>query len=108
VMDDVIARGAFLVWIGLPIARDPALTAHFRILNHIYITEAKKRAHKVAYIDTYHLFQTTSGKYSDYLPTASGSVVRMRSGDGVHYEDVGGQQIAQRVIRKLEHVFDLS
>jgi hypothetical protein len=107
VMDDVTSRGALLVWIGLPIARDSGLSEHFRVLNRIYRSEAKKRAPKVAYIDTYSLFQDKSGHFSEYLARPNGTVVKMRTGDGVHYEDAGGQQIAWYVLRELNRVFDL-
>ena len=107
VMDDVTARGAFLVWIGLPIARDSGLSERFQVMNRIYHSEARKRAPKVAFVDTYSLFRDKSGHYSEYLPRGDGKVVRMRSGDGVHYEDEGGQQIAWHVLRDLNGVFDL-
>jgi len=107
VMDDVTSTGAFLVWIGLPIARDSGLSARFRVLNSIYRTEAEKRAPKVAFVDTYKLFETKSGKFSEYLAKPNGTVIKMRTGDGVHYEDAGGQQIAYHVLREFNRVFDL-
>ncbi len=107
VMDDVVRSGAFLVWIGLPIARDSGLSARFRVLNRIYRSEAEKRAPKVAFVDTYKLFETKSGKFSEYLPTAGGSVTKLRTGDGVHYEDAGGKLIAWHVLREFNRVFDL-
>jgi hypothetical protein len=61
----------------------------------------------VAFVDTYKLFETKSGKFSEYLPTPSGSVIKMRTGDGVHYEDAGGQLIAWHVLREFNRVFDL-
>jgi hypothetical protein len=107
VMDDVTSRGAFLVWIGLPIARDSGQSERFAVLDRIYRSEAKKRAPNVVFVDTYSLFEDKSGHYSEYLPLANGTVVKMRSGDGVHYEDEGGQQIAWHVLREFNRVFDL-
>jgi hypothetical protein len=106
-MDDVVARKAFLVWIGLPIARDAGESGRFRALNRIYRSEARKRAPAVAFVDTYSLFRDGSGGYSEYLARGDGKVVRMRSGDGVHYEEEGGQLIAWHVLRELNRVFDV-
>jgi uncharacterized protein len=108
VMDDVTSRGAFLVWIGLPIARSDTLSAHFRILNHIYRSEAAKRRGRVAYVDTYALFENGKGKYSDYLPNGKGELVKVRLGDGVHFEAAGGDMIAWQVMKPLREQFDLS
>jgi hypothetical protein len=106
-MDDVTDRGAFLVWIGLPIARDAGQSARFRVLNRIYRSEAKARAPRVAFIDTYSLFANASGGYSEYLPRDDGKIVKMRAGDGVHFEDEGGQVIAWHVLNAFNRVFDL-
>jgi hypothetical protein len=106
-MNDVIARTPLLVWIGLPIARDSGLSGRFRVLNRIYRSEAKERAPRVAFVDTYSLFASSSGGYSEYLPRGDGKVVKMRAGDGVHFEDEGGQVIAWHILREFNRVFDL-
>ena len=106
-MDEVTRHGALLVWIGLPIARDSGTSEHFRLLNRIYRSEAEKFAPKVAFVDTYSLFENGSRHFSEYLTQPDGTVVKMRTGDGVHYEDPGGQLIAWHVMREFNRAFDL-
>jgi hypothetical protein len=107
-MDDVAARGAFLVWIGLPIARDETQSRRYALLNRLYRSEARKRPGAVAFVDTWSLFATEDGGYSDYLPNRYGQLVKVREGDGVHFERAGGDRIARRVMAVLREQFDLT
>jgi len=108
IMDSVTRAHAFLVWIGLPITRDEAQTRRFDTINAIVESEARKRAGRVAYVDTYATFASDTGGFAQYLPNASGDEVLVRSPDGVHFEPAGGDMIARLVLHRLNEAFDLT
>jgi uncharacterized protein len=107
-MDTVSREGAFLVWIGLPITRDPDQSTRFDQINAIVQQEARKRRGRVAYLDTYTRFAGDDGSFAEYLPNASGRLVRVRGRDGVHFERAGGEIIAREVLRRLNEAYDLT
>jgi hypothetical protein len=107
-MDTVAGEGAFLVWVGLPITRDPDQSARFDVINAIVRQEARKRHHRVAYLDTYTRFAGDDGGFAEYLPNAAGRLVRVRGRDGVHFERPGGEIIAREVLRSLNEAYDLT
>jgi hypothetical protein len=108
IMDTVTRNGAFLVWIGLPITNDPEQTARFDTINGVVQTEAAKRRGRVAYLDTYFFFAGDDGGYSEYLTNPSGTLVKMRADDGVHFERAAGDLIARKVLSLLNERYDLT
>ncbi len=107
-MDEITAQGRFLVWVGAPIVRDATESSRFGLLNTIYRSEAEKRPGRVAFVDTYTLLQDSHGRYADFLPDASGTLVRVRALDGIHYAGAGGDLIAHQALARLEQAFDLT
>ncbi len=108
VMDTVVRGGAQLIWIGLPITRSPAQTVRFDTVNAVVRGEALKRAAHVSYLDTYTLFAGPSGGFAEYLEDGAGREVKMRAGDGVHFERPAGDVIARAVLKRLNAVYDLT
>jgi len=107
-MDELASTGAYVVWVGIPIARSPTQDRSFRLLNRIYRGEANKRRGRVVFVETYNLMKGPNGGYSDYLETGQGELVKMRLGDGVHYTAAGGERVARAVVRALKREFDLT
>jgi uncharacterized protein len=107
-MDAITRTGAFVVWIGLPITRDEAQTLRFDTINAVVAAQARKRPHKVAYVDTYTTFASDTGGYTEYLSQPDGSLIKVRAQDGVHFERNGGDMIAREVLRRLNQEFDLT
>jgi hypothetical protein len=107
-MDTVNRAGAFLVWIGLPITRDPEQTRRFDTINAVVQRQASRREGRVAFVDTYTLFAGDDGGFTQYLVAPNGSVQKVRAGDGVHFERAGGDIIARQVLRSLNHAYDLT
>ena len=108
IMDLANRTGAHVVWIGLPQTSDPAQTQRFDVVNAIVAAEARKRAGKVTFIDTYTTFASDTGGYAEYLPDASGDLQKVRADDGVHFERAGGDIIARLVIASLNKTYDLT
>jgi hypothetical protein len=108
IMDTVTRGNAFLVWIGLPITRDASQTARFDTINAIVQAEAAKRPGRVSYLDTYFYFAGKDGGYAQYVEDSSGSQVKMRADDGVHFERAAGDRIAKEIVKRLYQRHDLT
>jgi hypothetical protein len=108
IMDTATRGGAFLVWIGLPITRDPEQTARFDTINAIVQTEASKRPGAVSYLDTYFYFAGSDGGYAEYVRDDSGALLKMRADDGVHFERAAGDRIAREVLKRFYQRHDLT
>jgi hypothetical protein len=108
VMDTISRAGGHTIWIGLPITRSPAQTQRFDIVNAVVQQEAKQREGKATYVDTYTTFAGDDGGYAEYLQNASGRTVKVRAGDGVHFEPAGSDMIARIVLKQLNEMYDLT
>ena len=107
IMDEMLNQGRDVVWIGLPVAKSDMISRQFETINAIVREEAEKRAGRVAYVDTYLLFEDSHGNYAEYLPDSQGELVRMRSPDGIHFERPGGDLVARKVDEALHRLYDL-
>ena len=107
-MDTVTRAGAVVVWIGLPITRSEAQTQRFDTINAIVQKEAKAQPGKAIFIDTYTMFAGDNGGFVEYLENANGDTVKVRAGDGVHFDTAGGDLIAREVLKQLNTLFDLT
>jgi hypothetical protein len=106
---DLINRaGAYVVWVGLPITRDPAQTARFDAINGVVAQEIDKRPGGAVYLDTYSLLAAPSGGYAQYLTTLSGEVEQVRAPDGVHFSPAGAAIVARQVLKDLNEAYDLT
>ena len=108
VMDTINRAGAFVIWIGLPQTRSAEQTQRFDVVNAVAEKQARKRAGRAAYVDTYTMFAGDDGGYTQYLPDGSGQLEKVRADDGVHFERTGGDMIARVVLKELNKEFDLT
>jgi hypothetical protein len=107
-MDTINRAGAFVIWIGLPQTSSADQTRRFDVVNAVAEKQARKRAGRAAYIDTYTMFAGADGGYAQYLPDGSGRLEKVRADDGVHFERAGGDMIARVVLKELNREFDLT
>ena len=107
-MDMINRAGALVVWIGLPQTQSSEQTQRFDVVNAVVQREARKREGRAVFIDTYTMFAGADGGYAEYLPNAAGKLVKMRAGDGVHFEREGGDLIAREVLKALNKTYDLT
>jgi len=107
-MDAAARAEAFVVWIGLPITRDPEQTRRFDAINAVVAAQARRRPGRALYVDTYTTFASDTGGFTEYLEDTSGRLIKVRAADGVHFERAGGDMIAREVLRELNRVFDLT
>jgi Uncharacterized protein conserved in bacteria len=86
--------GARLVWVGLPIVRDNGRRALLQRQNSIF-QEMTSVVPNTAYLDTWNLFVTPNGGYTTYYRETSGHLEVIRQPDGVHFNGLGYQLVAQ-------------
>ena len=109
VMDTINRAGGTVVWIGLPITNNEAQTQRFDTLNALVVKEAKRRGpSRAIFIDTYTMFAGDSGGFTEYMQNGRGDSVKVRAGDGVHFDVAGGDMIAREVLKQLNKEFDLT
>lgn len=106
--DAINRSGAHAIWIGLPQTSDPEQTRRFDVVNAAVAAEARERPDGVTYLDTYTTFAGPDGGYTEYLDKSSGGSIKVRAGDGVHFERAGGDMIAREVLRALNKKYDLT
>jgi hypothetical protein len=108
-MDTVTGNGeTTLFWVGLPPMRNTErFETRYRMINDIVKSEAERRPGKVVYVDTETVLSPPEGGYADYLANADGTVVQVRTGDGIHFTREGGDRIAGAVVKALRETFDL-
>jgi hypothetical protein len=109
IMDQIVSEGRYMVWIGIPPIRNmERAETKYKVINEIFRSEAAKRPGRVFYVDIYPLFLDGSGNYADYLDNGSGTAVKMRLDDGVHFTRDGGNRIAAQVFKVLNEQLDLT
>jgi hypothetical protein len=105
-MDQLVAAGRDVYWMGMPIVKSPTFQPRVDMLNAIYASEAE--AHDgVTFVPTHDLFAGPDGTYSEYLPDASGDTVDMRLNDGVHFTTAGAQRLADVVFPLIAGNWDI-
>ena len=108
-MDQVTADGTTLFWVGIPPIRDAErYFDHYRLINEIARSEAAKRPRKVSFVDTAALLAGPDGGFVDYLPNPDGTVVQVRTTDGIHFTRAGADRIAGAIVGAFAATFDLT
>ncbi len=105
-MDQLVAAGHHVYWMGLPIPRSDTMVTRFGILNEIYSSEASERD-GVTYVDVWDLFAGPDGTYSEYLPDRNGDERDMRLDDGIHLTTAGAYRAARPTIAQIMEDFDI-
>jgi hypothetical protein len=103
---ELTAHGIYVVWLGLPIPRGPGFRRSFLVVNGVLRRAVRSVPRHSAYINTWSLLSTKSGRYADYLPEGD-RLVLMRASDGVHYTPAAGDLIAHSILRTFGRVYDL-
>ena len=101
------AAGTYVVWIGLPIPAGSGFSRSFPVVNRVLRSVAARHRDGAVYIDTWHMFDSAQGKYTDYLRNARGKAVLLRARDGVHYLPPAGDMVANAILQRLARVYDL-
>jgi lysophospholipase L1-like esterase len=102
VMELVTGAGRPMIWVGMPIMKDPGRSKQMRTLNAVFQAEAARHP-GVEYVDSYDIFDGARGRYSAYLRDSSGRQQEVREGDGIHLTiGAGGTMLAQEVFEVMK------
>jgi hypothetical protein len=109
-MDEVTGTGKVtLFWIGVPQMRNVGrYETRYKLINEIIRSEAGLRPRKVYFVETAALLAGADGGYADFVTKLDGTVIRLRAGDGIHFERAGADIIASSVLKAMHEAFDLT
>lgn len=104
-MDQQIAEGRTVVWVGIPPIRDRGRSERYAHINAIFEEQANLRP-EVIFIDTWDVVTNEKGEYADIIGDGSGGSVRVRTPDGVHLETGGARFVTDQTMKQLAEHFD--
>ncbi len=110
-MDSVIDLPSHprLFMVGIPPIRDVGrYNADYVLINNIFKAQAQARAGHVYYVDAASVLSAPGGGYTDTLTNLDGTVVIVRSGDGVHFTRAGGDRVAAKTLQVMGGAYDLT
>ncbi|HEY5164908.1 MAG TPA: DUF459 domain-containing protein [Acidimicrobiia bacterium] len=98
-----------LFFVGIPPVRDMARFSNdYVLINNIINSEAQARPGRVYYVDTVSALGNPTGGYADDLLNPDGTIVRVRSSDGIHFTRAGGDRVAAKILAAMNQAFDLT
>jgi hypothetical protein len=104
VTSELIAKGIFVVWLGLPNTDHHGFRASFPVVNAIIEKAVAAHPGKAAFVNTWKLLSDTHGRYASYL-RVHGKLTLMRLSDGTHYTPAAGDLIAAQLLKQLGAVY---
>ncbi|MEY4849026.1 MAG: hypothetical protein RLZZ331_30 [Pseudomonadota bacterium] len=93
------AQGASVVWVGLPVMRDPKYDAQVQGLNAFYAGLMAEL--NVPFIDTRSAAADEQGRYASHLPGKDGVPWLVRAGDGIHMSMKGYRLLTNSLATRL-------
>ncbi len=90
------ARGARVLWLGLPPMRNASFSEKARHLNIIFAQAAREVA-GVEYLDV-EMLVARDGEYATFMRNSEGRFVRVRTEDGIHYAPAGAKLISRWLV----------
>ena len=93
------AQGASVVWVGLPVMRDPKYDAQVQGLNAFYAGLMAEL--DVPFIDTRSAAADEQGRYASHLPGKDGVPWLVRAGDGIHMSMKGYRLLTGSLATRL-------
>lgn len=98
-------RGARVVWIGLPILREPKRWSFIQRQNDRF-EEASERVGDVAFLDSWELFDAPDGGYTAFY-REDGQVKEIRESDGLHFTSKGYEILVRKAAELATEEFGL-
>jgi len=100
-MDEAIAGGAHVLWVGMPSMAGSQLNGEMDVINGIVQVQAAIRAGDATYLDSTVILGTAQGTFTPYLTNSSGAEVNIRTPDGIHLTPDGGEVLSQAVMSSM-------
>ena len=96
------AKGAPVLWVGLPAVRGTKSTGDMSYLDDLYRARAEKAG--ITYVDVWDGFVDERGLFTIQGPDFEGQIRRLRTGDGVNFTKYGAEKLARYVEHDLRRV----
>jgi hypothetical protein len=96
------AKGAPVLWVGLPAVRGTKSTSDMLFLDALYRDAAGKAG--ITYVDVWDGFVDDGGRYIQQGPDFEGQIRRLRSYDGVFFTKAGARKLAHYTEREIRRV----
>ncbi|MDF2114200.1 DUF459 domain-containing protein [Roseiarcaceae bacterium H3SJ34-1] len=93
-----------LIWVGMPVMKNERLSAELVAFNEIYRDVAAKTG--ATYVDVWEAFVDDRNQFSIFGPDLNGQIVRLRTGDGVHFTRAGARKLAYFVEGDIRRILD--
>ncbi|MCK1757872.1 DUF459 domain-containing protein [Bradyrhizobium sp. 137] len=93
------AKGAPVLWVGLPAIRGQKGTADMLFLDSLYREGAAKAG--ITYVDVWDGFVDDAGRFLQKGPDFEGQIRQLRSSDGVYFTKPGARKLAHYVEREI-------
>jgi len=93
-----------LIWVGMPVMKNERLSAELLAFNEIYRDVAAKTG--ATYVDVWEAFADDRNQFSIFGPDLNGQIVRLRTGDGVHFTRAGARKLAYFVEGDIRRILD--
>jgi hypothetical protein len=98
-----------LFFVGIPPVKDTARFSNdYVLINNVVNSEAQARRGRVYYVDTVSALGTATGGYTDSLLNPDGTIVQVRTSDGIHFTRAGGDRIAAKILAAMNQAFNLT
>jgi uncharacterized protein len=103
-LDDLMAlarekRVPFVI-VGMPVMQSQRLSADMLVLNAIFRERASRNGG--AYVDIWEGFASEQGQYAFSGPDVNGEIVRLRTGDGIHFTKAGLRKLGFFVGKEVD------
>jgi hypothetical protein len=93
-----------LIWVGMPVMKNERLSAELVAFNEIYRDVAGRTG--ATYVDMWEGFVDDRNQFSIFGPDLNGQIVRLRTGDGVHFTRAGARKLAYFVEGDIRRILD--
>lgn len=100
-MDEAIAAGAHVLWVGMPPMARSDLNSEMQVVNGIVESEIAARPVGATYLGSSSVLADSQGNFTAYLPDPSGAEVNIRTPDGTHLSPGGGEVLSRAVIQSM-------
>jgi hypothetical protein len=104
VMDEAVAKGAKVLWVGMPPMEDAGFSSDMAQLNAVYRAESLAHRPDVSYFASWRVLGNPQGQYREVLPGTGEDAVDLRAPDGVHITRAGGDLLAKAVVARLKRL----
>jgi hypothetical protein len=103
-IDEANDAGAHVLWVGMPPMQNPQLNANLMHLNTlVQVQVAETRDHGATYLSSIPALGDQNHNYAAYITDASGTVINIRTPDGIHLSPDGGARLATAVVAEMEN-----